>query len=47
MILVAKDLGFENIIDIGSGDGRLIFCGSILGLNSIGVRLIKIMRPPK
>jgi hypothetical protein len=41
MILVAKDLGFENIIDIGSGDGRLIFCGSILGLNSIGVEIDK------
>ena len=41
MILVAKDLGFKNIIDIGSGDGRLIFCGSILGLNSIGVEIDK------
>ena len=39
MILVAKDLGFENVIDIGSGDGRLIFCGSILGLNSMGVEI--------
>jgi hypothetical protein len=41
MTLVAKNLGFENIIDIGSGDGRLIFCGSILGLNSIGVEIDK------
>jgi len=41
MILVAKDLGFENIIDIGSGDGRLIFCGSVLGLNSIGIEIDK------
>jgi hypothetical protein len=41
MILVAKDLGFQNIIDIGSGDGRLIFCGSILGLNSIGIEIDK------
>jgi hypothetical protein len=41
MILVAKDLGFENIIDIGSGDGRLIFCGSILGLNSVGIEIDK------
>ena len=41
LILVAKDLGFENIIDVGSGDGRLIFCGSILGLNSIGVEIDK------
>ena len=41
MVLVAKDLGFENIIDIGSGDGRLLFCGSILGLNSVGVEIDK------
>jgi hypothetical protein len=41
MTLVAKGLGFENIIDIGSGDGRLIFCGSILGLNSVGVEIDK------
>lgn len=41
MILVAKDLGFQNIIDLGSGDGRLIFCGSILGLNCIGVEIDK------
>jgi 16S rRNA A1518/A1519 N6-dimethyltransferase RsmA/KsgA/DIM1 with predicted DNA glycosylase/AP lyase activity len=34
-------LGFQNVIDIGSGDGRLIFCGSILGLNSIGVEIDK------
>jgi len=41
LALVAKDLGFENIIDIGSGDGRLIFCGSILGLNSTGIEIDK------
>ncbi|HVE36587.1 MAG TPA: hypothetical protein VNA18_00155 [Nitrososphaeraceae archaeon] len=41
MVQVAKDLGFENIIDIGSGDGRLLYCGSIIGLNSIGVEIDK------
>jgi hypothetical protein len=41
LTLVAKGLGFENIIDIGSGDGRLIFCGTILGLNSVGVEIDK------
>ena len=41
MILVAKDLGFKNMIDVGSGEGRLRFCGSILGLNSIGVKIDK------
>lgn len=41
MVQMAKDLGFENIIDIGSGDGRLLYCGSIIGLNSIGVEIDK------
>jgi hypothetical protein len=41
MILVAKNLGFENIIDIGSGDGRRIYCGSILGLNAVGIDIDK------
>ncbi len=41
MILIAKDLGFENVIDIGSGDGRLIYCGSILGLNAVGIEIDK------
>ncbi|MDP9488785.1 MAG: hypothetical protein M3P28_01085 [Thermoproteota archaeon] len=41
MVQVAKDLGFENIIDIGSGDGRLLYCGSIIGLNSIGIEIDK------
>lgn len=41
MVQVAKDLGFENIIDIGSGDGRLLYCGSVIGLNSIGVEIDK------
>ena len=41
MVLVGKDLGFENIIDVGSGDGRLLYCGSIIGLNSIGVEIDK------
>jgi hypothetical protein len=41
MVQVAKDLGFENIIDIGSGDGRLLFCGSVIGLNSVGVEIDK------
>jgi hypothetical protein len=41
LALVAKDLGFENIIDIGSGDGRLLFCASILGLNPVGIEIDK------
>ena len=32
--LMTKKLGYSEIIDIGSGDGRIAFCGKILGLNS-------------
>ena len=41
MVQEAKELGFENIIDIGSGDGRLLYCGGVVGLNSIGVEIDK------
>ena len=41
MCLVVKNLGFQNILDMGSGDGRLLYCGSILGLNSAGVEIDK------
>lgn len=39
MVQVAKDLGFKNIIDIGSGDGRLLYCGGVIGLTSVGVEI--------
>lgn len=41
MVQVAKELGFENIIDIGSGDGRLLYCGGVIGLNAVGVEIDK------
>ena len=41
MVKVAKELGFENIIDIGSGDGRLVYSGGMIGLNSVGVEIDK------
>jgi len=41
MVQVAKELGFENIIDIGSGDGRLLYCGGVIGLNSVGIEIDK------
>jgi len=34
-----KDLGFKEIIDIGSGDGRISYCAKILGLNSVGIEI--------
>ena len=35
----AKCLGFKQIIDIGSGDGRIAYCGKVLGLDSISIEI--------
>jgi len=32
--LQAKELGFCDVLDIGSGDGRIAYCAKILGLNA-------------
>jgi hypothetical protein len=37
--LTAKLLGFSEIIDIGSGDARIPYCGAIVGLRGISVEL--------
>tara|TARA_B100001123_G_C15333204_1_gene1031923 strand:+ start:926 stop:1750 length:825 start_codon:yes stop_codon:yes gene_type:complete len=34
-----KELKTEQIFDIGSGDGRIAFCGKIMGLDSISVEI--------
>lgn len=39
LALCAKSLGFEEIVDVGSGDGRIAYCGSLLGLRSIGLEI--------
>ena len=41
LAIEAQSLGFEQIIDIGSGDGRIAYCGKILGLNSISIEIDK------
>jgi len=35
----AKSLGFEQVVDIGAGDGRLAYCSSLLGMESIGIEI--------
>lgn len=35
----AKRLGMKQIVDIGSGDGRIAYCGQILGLDSYGIEI--------
>ena len=37
--LNAKELGFSEIIDIGSGDGRIAFCGKVLDMESYSIEL--------
>ena len=39
LALMAKKLGFTNLIDIGSGDGRISFCGEIVGVESISIEI--------
>ena len=39
LVCEAKKLGFEQIIDIGSGDGRIAYCGKVLGLDSVSIEL--------
>ena len=39
LALKAQTLGFEQIIDVGSGDGRIAYCGKVLGLDSISIEI--------
>jgi hypothetical protein len=35
----AKSLGFTDLVDIGSGDGRIAYCGQLLGMESHGIEI--------
>lgn len=39
MGLIAKKLRYTELVDIGSGDGRIAFCGKILGLSSFSIEI--------
>ena len=39
MSLFAKKNGYSEIIDIGSGDGRIAYCSKILGMESYSIEL--------
>ena len=32
-------LGFKELVDIGSGDGRIAFCGDLIGMRSCGIEI--------
>ena len=37
--LLAKELGYSQVIDIGSGDGRIAFCAKVLGMESYSIEI--------
>ena len=37
--LLAKNLGYHEVIDIGSGDGRIAFCAKVLNLESYSIEI--------
>ena len=39
MASIAKKLEYKELVDIGSGDGRIAFCGKILGLVSHSIEI--------
>ncbi len=43
MTSIAKDLGYSELIDIGSGDGRIAYCGNILGLTSFSIEIDDVL----
>ncbi len=43
MAFIAKKLGYKELVDIGSGDGRIAFCGKILGLISHSIEIDDVL----
>ena len=39
LALESRDIGSSELIDVGSGDGRIAFCGKILGLESYSIEI--------
>ena len=43
MVSISKKLGYSQLVDIGSGDGRIAFCGNILELNSHSIEIDDVL----
>ncbi|MCV0400628.1 MAG: hypothetical protein K5777_01400 [Nitrosopumilus sp.] len=43
MTKIAKKLGYSELVDIGSGDGRIAYCGNILGLTSYSIEIDDVL----
>ena len=39
LALAAKDLGFSEVVDVGSGDGRIAYCSKVAGLGAQGIEI--------
>jgi len=39
LALETKNLGFDQVIDIGSGDGRISFCAKLVGMESFAIEI--------
>lgn len=37
--LLARELGFHEVVDVGSGDGRVAFCAKLLGMESFSIEI--------
>ena len=43
MASIAKKFGYLELVDIGSGDGRIAFCGKILGFTSHSIEIDDVL----
>ena len=43
MASIAKKLGYDELVDIGSGDGRIAFCGNFLRLISHSIEIDEVL----
>ncbi len=43
MTHIAQELDYSELVDIGSGDGRIAYCGNIIGLNSYSIEIDNIL----
>ncbi len=41
--LFAKEMGYSEVIDIGSGDGRIAYCAKILGMSSYSIEIDSLL----
>jgi hypothetical protein len=39
LALGAKSLGYKELVDVGSGDGRIAYCAKVLGMESHGIEI--------